>query len=46
MGKIYARSNRVSEKGAAIDRRASIVFPSAFAVFNLSYWTYYLTFSH
>ncbi|CAD6191340.1 unnamed protein product [Caenorhabditis auriculariae] len=38
-----ARKPRLADLSASLDRVASMAFPAAFAVFNLAYWTYYLT---
>uniref|UniRef100_A0A8R1DLF8 Uncharacterized protein n=1 Tax=Caenorhabditis japonica TaxID=281687 RepID=A0A8R1DLF8_CAEJA len=40
---ISARRAKGSELGASIDRVASMLFPTMFALFNLIYWSYYLT---
>ncbi|UMM26511.1 hypothetical protein L5515_010179 [Caenorhabditis briggsae] len=40
---ISARRAKGSELGASIDRVASMLFPTMFALFNLVYWSYYLT---
>ncbi|CAJ0565240.1 unnamed protein product, partial [Mesorhabditis spiculigera] len=37
------RKLRRNDLGASIDRVASMGFPAAFAIFNMVYWTYYLT---
>ncbi|EFO89988.1 CRE-LGC-52 protein [Caenorhabditis remanei] len=40
---LSARRAKGSELGASIDRVASMLFPTMFALFNLVYWSYYLT---
>ncbi|CAB60529.3 Ligand-gated ion channel 50 [Caenorhabditis elegans] len=40
---LSARRAKGSELGASIDRVASMLFPTMFALFNLVYWAYYLT---
>uniref|UniRef100_A0A915DBV2 Uncharacterized protein n=1 Tax=Ditylenchus dipsaci TaxID=166011 RepID=A0A915DBV2_9BILA len=39
----WKRMIKKSEFGSAIDQVSSIAFPVAFALFNLVYWTYYLS---
>ncbi|CAD5228521.1 unnamed protein product [Bursaphelenchus xylophilus] len=39
----WKRVTKRSELGGIIDRFSSIAFPTAFALFNAVYWTYYLS---
>ncbi|CAD5220716.1 unnamed protein product [Bursaphelenchus okinawaensis] len=43
MSNKWRRVTRRSELGGVIDRFSSIAFPTAFALFNAVYWTYYLS---
>ncbi|KAK0400155.1 hypothetical protein QR680_003379 [Steinernema hermaphroditum] len=42
----WQKAVRKSEFGGWVDRISSIAFPSAFAFFNVVYWTYYLSSRH
>lgn len=45
IAEITLRRSKGSELGAAIDKFASIAFPIAFAIFNMTYWVYYMSLS-
>ncbi|WKY06894.1 hypothetical protein Q1695_006794 [Nippostrongylus brasiliensis] len=45
IAEITLRRSKGSELGASIDKAASIAFPIAFALFNMGYWTYYMSMS-